>query len=188
MAEVPKIYLDACVIIDMAEFEAKGTVQGSREQGVWVCQQALKASRDGKMKIFTSTLSIPECTGIGRGERVPHPKAKAFLEMLLISGKSGILLVQQTVSISRRARDLRWVEEMNMKGADCIHVASALSMNCDEIWTGDKGIANKPQLLTLGLIPQKPSESKLLPDDYNQVKLDLGDAATSRIRRRIIEL
>ncbi len=172
MADVPKIYFDACVIIDMAEFEAKGAVQGEREKEVWVCRQALRAARAGKMKIYTSTLSIPECAGIERGETSPHPAAKTFLEMLLLSGKSGILLVQQTISISRRARDLRWVDEMNMKGADCIHVASALAMQCDEIWTGDKGIQKRSQLLSLGVTPKKPTDSKMLPDAYNQIGMD----------------
>jgi hypothetical protein len=171
MADVPRIYFDACVIIDMAEFEAKGTVQEGRENQVLTCKNALRAARAGKLNIYTSTLSIPECTGIGREETLPSAKAKAFLEMLLISGKSGVRLVQQTISISRQARDLRWVYEMKLKGADSVHVASALSMRCSEIWTGDKGIAKRPQLLDMGLLAVKPADSKLVADQYSQEPL-----------------
>jgi predicted nucleic acid-binding protein len=168
MAEVPRIYFDACVIIDMADFEASGKVQGDREQHVLACKSALRAARAGKLRIFTSTLSIPECTGIPKGESKPPAAAKSFLEMLLISGKSGVSLVQQTISISRQARDLRWVHEMNLKGADSIHVASALSMKCSEIWTGDKGISKRPQLTSLGLSPVRPASSRLVSDEFNQ--------------------
>jgi hypothetical protein len=171
--KLPKIYFDACVIIDMAEYEATGKVQDSRETGVWVCRQALRAARDGKMEVFTSIISIAECVGL-KGPGPVNPKAKAFLEGLLLSGKSGIRSVASTMSIMRKARDLRWVHEIGMKGADSIHVSSALSVGCDEIWTGDRGIKNKSTLLTLGLLALKPNDSKLLPPDYASPSLELG--------------
>jgi hypothetical protein len=113
----------------MAENESNPLTQDPRKLGVWLCNQALKAARDGKIQVYTSMLSIAECTAIEPDLPSPPAKIKRFFDMLLMSGKSGITLVQMRHIIAVRARDLRWASEINLKGADAIHVATAWKEN-----------------------------------------------------------
>ncbi len=61
MATNPRIYLDACCFIDMAK-QAVGRLPGERDADVWYVRKLLEARRDGEIDIYTSVLSIAECT------------------------------------------------------------------------------------------------------------------------------
>jgi len=160
-----KIYLDAVLIIDMAEYEAKPTKD--REFEVWLCKQALTAARDNKIQVFTSLLSVSECTTVAPDLPSPPAETRRFLDMLLLSGKSGITIVALRQVIAIRARDLRWAHEINLKGADAIHIATAMEMKCDELWTRDDRIWKKrTEIAQLGLNVVKPAETSVLPEDY----------------------
>jgi predicted nucleic acid-binding protein len=170
-----RIYLEACPIIDMAEYEAKPSKD--RELDVWLCKQALAAARDGKIQVYTSMLSVAECTTIAPDLPSPPAETKRFLDMLLLSGKSGITIVQMRQIIAVRARDLRWAAEVNLKGADAIHVATALEMKCDEFWTRDGRIwKNRVEIGQLGLKVVKPTETSALPESYRNPELPLSQA------------
>jgi predicted nucleic acid-binding protein len=172
MATPAKIYLEACPIIDMAEYEAKPSK--GREMDVWLCKQALAAARDGKVVVFTSMLSVAECTTIAPDMPSPPAETKRFLDMLLLSGKSGITIVQIRQIIAIRARDLRWAAEINLKGADAIHVATALEMKCDELWTRDGRIWKKrTEIGQLGLKVVTPNATSALPESYRNPELPL---------------
>jgi predicted nucleic acid-binding protein len=172
--KAPIIYIDACPLIDMAQVTADGSKPDDISNGVWFCQQALRAARDKKMRVLTSFLSIAECTSINVTANAetasppsPPEEIKRFYDMMLLSGKSGIELVPITQDIAIRARNLRWVSNINLRGADTIHVASAMKMNCDEIWTRDGRIwSNRAKLKELGIVVVKPAETSLLPDSY----------------------
>lgn len=169
MADLSRIYIDACVFIDIAKHKANVSLQGKDERNVWFTRQLLKASRDEKVELLTSSLSIVECTHI---PNVPNPpdNIKRFYDGLLASGKSGIKLVQPTFTIMEKARALRWIDGIYLKGAaDAIHVASALLMNCAEFLTTDGNILNKSdKLQELNLRVCHPEETELLPPKYRQ--------------------
>lgn len=174
--KIPRIYIEACPLIDMAQERADGLKGNNVSTGVWFCQQALRAARDKKAKILTSFLSIAECTRINVNAATqptsPPDEIKHFFEMLLLSGKSGLELIPLTQAIAIRARNLRWVSEINLKGADTIHIASAMQLQCDEIWTRDGRIwSNREKLLKLGISVVRPSESRYLPPDYMSLTL-----------------
>jgi len=171
------VYIDACPLIDMAESKATVTQPDEIQKCVWYCRQILRAARDKKVRVFTSFLSIAECTSINcpqdhKAPASPSDDIKRFYDMLLISGKSGIELVPMTLAISIRARNLRWVSDINLKGADTIHVASALQMQCTEIWTRDGRIwKNREKLKQLGINVLKPYETDVLPAEYRTIDL-----------------
>src|SRR5438046_6202084 len=100
-----KIYLEACHLIDMAEYEGRPSTKDDRELDVWFCKQALAAARAGKIQVFTSMLSVAECTSIASDLPSPPAEVKRFLDMLLMSGKSEITIVQLRQIIAVRARD-----------------------------------------------------------------------------------
>jgi hypothetical protein len=81
-------------------------------------------------------------------------------------------LVQDTIFVAERARDLRWKHNIKLSGMDAIHVASAIEAQCTEFLTWDRGInKSKAQLKAQFLARQgisaiTPSETKLLPPSY----------------------
>jgi hypothetical protein len=167
------VYIEACPLIDMAEHKA-GLLPSSdpRSAGVWFCKQALRAARDNKMAVFTSIVSVAECTSCAPGLPQPPDEIKRFYEMLLLSGKSGIRLIQTTRFIATKARDLRWVSAIGLKGVDAIHVASAISQGCDELWTRDGKIwNNRLKIAELGLTIVKPQSTNALPGNYRTMEL-----------------
>ena len=173
MSNRPKIYLDAAPLIDLAKERVGVKLPDNiRQNDVWHLNQFLKAAKDGKVELFTSVLSIAECTHVEDEKKLEA--AKPIYMGLLASGRSGIRLVQPTLAIAERARDLRWLSSVNLKGADALHVASALRIGCDEFFTGDGKIMKSAHILgQMGLAVCRPSASGLLPSDYQQVDLDL---------------
>lgn len=180
------IYIDACPLIDLGQAKSgvavpvadteKAKAAAERiKNSVWFCQQALRAARAKKLKILTSFLSIAECTSISDGTQSltsPPDEIKRFYDMLLLSGRSGIELVPITQFIATRARDLRWISNINLKGADTIHVASAMQMKCAELWTRDGRIwSNREKLAQLGLNVVTPYETRYLPDEFRSQPL-----------------
>lgn len=169
MADLPRIYIEACPFIDMAKHKAGMSLEDKTERNVWFTRQLIKAGKDDKIDLLTSSLSIAECTHI---RNIPNPPddIKRFYDGLLASGKSGIKLVQPTFTIMEKARALRWVDGIYLKGAaDAIHVASALMMNCAEFLTTDGNILNKSdKLQELNLRVCQPEETELLPPAYRQ--------------------
>lgn len=164
---VPSIYLEANVLIDMAEHRDNSSPGPSAN--IWFCRQALRAARAGDVRVFTSIISVAECTSVAPGLPRPPDDVKRFFETLLMSGKSGVTLVGLTQSIAVRARDLRWNFGVNLKGADCIHVATAIASGCEEIWSRDGGIHKNQDLLKeLRITATLPMSTQLLPQEYLQ--------------------
>jgi hypothetical protein len=166
-----RIYIEACPLIDMAEYETTN-VKDERANDVWFCKQALAAARAGKISLFTSMLSVAECTTIKDGLPSPLDDVRIFYDMLLTSGKSGMAIVSLRQAIAVRARSLRWLSGINLKGADTVHVATAIEMKCDELWTRDGRIWKaREKIKQFGVTVLRPHETKILPDEYRQTQL-----------------
>lgn len=163
----PRIYLDSAPIIDLVKFKVGVGINQQREKDVWHMQQLLVASRDEKINLFTSAISILECVHVQDQNKLDA--AKPFFLGLLASGKSGIKLVQPTLSLMERARDLRWIHGISLKGVDALHAATAIQFHCAELLTRDgRFAANKELLATLGVHVCTPSDTELLSDEYRQ--------------------
>jgi|SRR6185437_6389469 len=169
----PKIYVDASPIIDLVKVRVDVNVPSDRSSDTWHLQKMLDAALDGKVRLFTSVLSLAECVHVEDQNKLEQ--AKPFFMGLLASGRGGLTLIQPILAIAERARDLRWIHGIALKGADAIHVASALHFRCDECWSRDGGFASSAATLDkLGLRVCSPSETRLLPDEYRQEQLGLS--------------
>jgi predicted nucleic acid-binding protein len=169
----PKVYVDAPPIIDLVKFKVGVNINPERERDAWHLQRMLEAARDGKVEVFTSALSIAECVHVEDQNKLE--KAKPFFMGLLASGRGGFLLIQPTLAILEKARNLRWINGLSLKGADAAHAASALQFHCGEFWSRDNGFAQSaPVLKTLGIHVRTPSETALLPDEYRQESLGIS--------------
>jgi hypothetical protein len=177
MADLCRVYIDACCFIDMVKISVGHTLTQDRESDVWFLKRLLEANRDGEVEIFTSTLSIAECTHIG--EAKISAAVKSQFSRLLMSGQY-VRLVQMTPFIAERARDLRWDSGINLKGADSIHAASALEMKCEEFLSSNGRFArinnHSKTFAKLGMIVRRGRETACLPNKYRQLNLEDGKA------------
>ncbi len=167
MISVPRIYCDANPIIELAKYSKK-THDPNRERDLWMLQRLLKAAQNDEVALFTSTISVAECVAAGDDW---DQQVQEFFVGTLTSGRM-FRLVQDTIFVAERARDLRWKDNIRLKGMDAIHVASALDARCTEFLTWDldmgksKVAAKATALAALGLRVTTPADTKLLPDFY----------------------
>lgn len=170
----PKAYIDACPVIDLVKHRLRIESKDDRQKDAWFTDRLIQAAKLQKIELFTSTLTIAECTHVGDPDK--NKESQPFFLGVLASGKSGFALVQPTVTIAEKARNLRWIHGLALKGADAIHVASALAMKCDEfITTDDKGLLKRAEVLdALNLRVCRPSDTRILPPELLQDDLPLG--------------
>lgn len=166
----PRIYLDAAPIIDLVKVQVGVGTDPAREADAWHVQQMIRAAQAEQIELFTSALSIAECTHVADQSKLEE--AKPFFMGLLASGKSGILLIQPTLNIMERARDLRWTHGVSLGSADAVHVASARHFKCDELITNDgKILKNASVLSKLGIRICTGSQTNYLPAGFRQTDL-----------------
>jgi PIN domain len=174
MADVRKIYIGTCCFIDMVKTKIGKTLIQDKEHDVWFLKRLLEANRDKEIEIYTSTLTIAECSHGGDGDI--SPTVKSEFTRLLMSGQY-VRLVQMTPFIGTDARDLRWVHGIALKGADSVHVASALAMKCEEFLSSNGRLTRlgrvSTELAKLGLQVRNGRDTQCLPEKYKQ--LVLGD-------------
>lgn len=179
-----RIYIESCPFIDMAKHhaslplsvrageKAKKHDQERREKNVWFLAKLLEAARAGKLTIFTSMITMAECTHVGDGTSIPSDETKRFYMGLLASGKGGVQLIQPTLTIAENARNLRWVSGIPLGGMDSIHLASAIHMKCEELITTDgKLLKNNAKIADLKVRVIEAADTRCLPSEYNQFSL-----------------
>ena len=168
--EKPRIYMDSCCFIDLAKVKIGKKISTDREHDVWCLQKMLEAAGNEEVEVYTSTISIAECT---HTEGIVIDEVKEYFSKLLTSGQY-VLLVQPTVFIAEDARDLRWKHKVSLSGADGIHVASAIERKCNEYFTWEflsKNPENKTKIEKLGISIRRPAETLYLPSHYRQTDL-----------------
>ena len=172
MSDARKVYADACCFIDMVKTQIGKTLVKDRELDVWHIKRLLEAHRDKEIEIYTSTLSIAECSHGGDGDI--SATVKSEFTRLLMSGQY-VRLVQLTPFIAVDARDLRWVHDLALRGADAIYVASALAMKCEEFLSSNGRLTRLSQhdaaLARLGLHVRNGRDTQCLPEKYRQLTL-----------------
>ena len=168
MNDKPRIYMDACCFIDMAK-QAARILPSGRGNEVWFLRNLLEAAKDKEIQVYTSVLSVVECT---HADGNVNAGVRDTFTRLLMSGQY-VTLVQPTPFVAADGRDLRWKHGIMLHGADYLHVASAISVQCAEFLTTDGRItknAGKIKMLGLQVLPAE--QTACLPDKYKQGRLD----------------
>jgi predicted nucleic acid-binding protein len=175
---LPRVYADANIIIEFAK-QARKLHDTVRENDLWFFGQMLRAAGDGVIEVLTSSISLAECTHIKDDtdptniQVIYDQTLQEFLRRLISSGTL-IKLVQDSVFVAEKARDLLWKHGLRLKPADSIHIASALDAECGEFlsWDTDvnkQNMADKiSKLRAEGLAVILPSQSQILPVEYKQ--------------------
>lgn len=167
----PHIYIETCPIVDVIKGRVSVSLPPDRENDLWFTEQCLKAALAGDIEIVTSMLTIAECRRAKQDEP-SSDEMKRVIRSVLTSGKV-FHVAEVTQTIAERARDLEWEDDINLKGADAIHVATAIKTGCREFLTADdRGpIKNASKIATLKLRVIRPANSLLLPPEYLQGRL-----------------
>jgi hypothetical protein len=167
---LPRIYIEACPLIDVIKHALGVSVDAARENDIWHTQACLRSALAGEMEIVTSTLTIAECRRAGDGP-VPE-ETKRLISSILASGRV-MILSQVTLAIAEKARDLEWIDGISLRGADAIHVASAIETKCQEFFTidGRGPLKNATKIKSFGLSIIRPADTALLDPRYKQRKL-----------------
>ncbi|WP_424811114.1 type II toxin-antitoxin system VapC family toxin [Roseococcus sp. YIM B11640] len=173
MADLRKVYVDSCCFIDLVRTDIGKSVTSEREHDVWYLKRLLEAHRDGEVLVFTSVLSVAECRHAG--DNNISDEVKSQFNRLLCSGQY-VRLVMMTPFIAQDARDLHWVHGiLGIKGADSIHIASALDRKCEEFLSCDGRLerigAQSGPLSRFGLYSKRPKDTSCLPAKYLQMEL-----------------
>ena len=170
------LYIDTCCFIDLLRGVAGVDIVEGREQDIWYTERIIDASKANDMQAHTSFLTFAECTHVrdDNHNRIITDEIKDLIESWLLSPTGGITLVEPTIFVVDRIRQLAWEHNIYMKGFDSIHVASALDSNCDEFLTYDDRIGSDTREAIYnitGLRICRPSETGLLPNEYRQDEL-----------------
>jgi hypothetical protein len=159
---------------------AIGTHRPERAEDIPFLKQILRGSFYHEMDVYTSVLSVAECQAAyspGMDKKILNDEVKQLFRDILTSGQY-VVLVQPTILIAERARNLYWAHDLSFGGADAMHLASALEMRCDEYLTFDDKIHKKAQgLEKLGISVVLPRNTK-----------SLDEAAAERARMEIARL
>ena len=159
--------MDSCCFIELA-CHVIGKSETGRDNDIWFLKQLLNAALDGETEILTSTLSIAECQ---HAKSDISDDVKSLFKRFLTSGQY-VLLVQDSVLVAEKARNLRWVHGLSFSGADPIHLASAMELKCEEFLTFDNQLhARATELNDLALPIRFPHVTKCLPGEYRQTSL-----------------
>lgn len=170
MAQLKRVYFDNTVFVDVVKTDLGKSLDSDRSVDVWMAKRLMQAHRDKEVRVETSTLTIAECTHGGEGDI--SDRAQFLISKLLTSGDY-VHLIQMTHFIATDARNLRWQHKINLKGADGIHAASALSAKCDEFITTDDRFNrlhdHRAAFEQLGMRIIRAQDSLCLPDKYRHV-------------------
>lgn len=168
MSSNPKIYMDSCCFIEMAR-HAIGRHQADREDDIWYLKKLLEAARAGEIAVYTAMLTVNECQ---HADGIVDDEVKSLFDGMLLSGQY-VFLVQDSVLLAQRGRDIRWVHGISLRGPDSIHVASALEMGCSELITTDGKLYRRAEeLQQLGIRVIFARETQHLPEKYRQERFD----------------
>ena len=175
MDKKAKVYADACCFVEMAS-HLIGRHKPERDRDVAYLKAIFQAHFEGKLAAHTSVLSIAECQYAGSStNKLLTDDIKSLFKRFLTSGQY-LALIQPTVVIGEKARNLYWAHGLNFRGADALHIASALELDCVEFLTFDDRILKAAKELdALGLRVIPPRDTHILPESYNPFRHPLID-------------
>jgi hypothetical protein len=169
--------MDACCFVELVKGRFGKAVLND---GLYIpnIEALLRASRDRQVEVCTSMTSVAECLS---ADGLIDQSVRDLFSKMLTSGRGGVTLLECDIFVVERARDLRWVHEINLGSIDAIHVATALEHSCEEFLTTDGVNGGAKKILTkasdlskLGLRVLTPDKTGLVPDAYKQHELKLA--------------
>src|SRR5687767_11916687 len=139
------LYMESPCFIDVAKYKLGMTNSiddlANKEPHIQACIKLLDAAEKGEVSILTANLTNSECQHL---DGLYTAEMRRLFRSILTSGKI-VKLVTDTVFISERAQELRWVHGINLSGGDAHHLATALEAGCEEFITYDNGFLRQKE-------------------------------------------
>lgn len=160
----PKIYIDACCIIEALKGR-KGIPLQHPAKEVDMVERIMRAANDDEISLYTSMITVAEVLHLGT--KPPPADLKPFVERLILSGRNGITAIAPSPPIVLLARDLATDDGLWERVADRIHVATALHVGAREFLSIDGRLAKRigqSQVRKCRII--SPSAITTLPSKY----------------------
>src|SRR5579884_476845 len=160
----PKIYIDACCIIEAIKGRKGIPLQHPAEE-VDMVERIMRAANDDEVSLYTSMITVAEVLHVGT--KPPPSDLKSYIERLILSGRNGITAIAPSPPIVLLARDLATDEGLWERVADRIHIATALHNGAREFLSIDGRLAKRighSQVRKCRII--WPSATTMLPDKY----------------------
>jgi len=186
-SNAPAIYVDACALIDAVKYQV-GALPTERNNDAWHLKMLMQAHANRDVILYTSFLSVAECVSIEPGQaRVPVDVQEKF-SRLMLSGQY-LRLVTPSPRVATMSQDIRWKHGIVLKGADALHVATALEQGCLEFITTDERISKiklkdpNGALAANRLRVVSAASTGLLPSEYTQGNF-LGSADASKKQKQ----
>lgn len=169
----PIVYMDACCFIDVVKQEV-GILPTDRTDDAWHVKKLLEAHLAGDVMVMTSMLSLAECVALEHRQTDVPPEVQDLFRRFLTSGKF-LVLAPQTPRTGRIAQDLRWKHKVVLKGADALHVATAIEISAFEFISTDDRL-RRPNMVQVadqlggakGLRFIRAAHTRLVPDRFRQ--------------------
>lgn len=168
--------MDACCFIDAVKQEV-GSLPTDRTADAWHIKKLLEAHKAGDVEVITSTLSVAECVAVEASQVEVPQNVQEHFRRLITSGQF-VNLAPQTPKTARIVQDLRWTHKIVLRGADALHLATAIEREAVEFLTTDdklksaKMSAALPQIIAAGVRMIRAADTIRLPDYMRQG--DLG--------------
>ncbi len=173
----PPLYVDSCGFIDLVKHRlhkplaATDEETNRRMEDCWFLRRLCDAARDGAVQLMTSILSVGECLHIG--DIPPDQTTQDLFHAFLTSGEV-VELIEADIFVAEDARRLCWDHGLRLRGADGIHLASAIGTSCLEFLTTDRRIADQAtrfgnavsKLREIGINVIRASQTQCLPNEY----------------------
>lgn len=172
MKNKPVVYLDSCCFIDVVK-KAVGRLPDDRSDDVWHIKKLLEAHKAGDITVVTSFLSLAECVAVESGQDDVPPEVQENFRKLLTSGQY-LILAPQTPRTGRLVQDLRWRMKIVLKGADALHIATALERDALEFVSADDRLRRPKMAEALTKLGAKGvrfirgADTRLIPDRFLQ--------------------
>lgn len=134
MTNEARVYFDACCFIDMAQLKLNLGLEKGRDNHAFFCKQFIDASRAKDAIVVTSTLTLAECVAVkdfsknenDLSRKIVNDEIRRLFEMMILSGKSGVMPYQQTPATTRKAVELSFDNRLILGAMDRLHIATTI--------------------------------------------------------------
>jgi len=165
MSPKKKVYMDACIFIDIALLMAERKHLISDLENAKFAQRLVAMAK--KIEIWTSILTIGEC--LRTGDKKPSEETKNFYRNLLHSEDSPIQRALATWEIVEESTQFCWTHGITgLRSVDAFHLATSKVLACDEFITSETFMTKHGTVdwAAIGINAIQAKQTKALPSEY----------------------
>lgn len=128
MPNMERRYFDSCIFLHV--------ITNTHPDRAAMSKAAIQAAEQGQFRLVTSMLTMIEVIKDKTGPHTPSPEVQKKIADYF--EHQYVLMAQASRDIMVRARELCWkYGDINLKGVDAVHLATAIRHQCTTLYTYD---------------------------------------------------